>query len=279
MAGDKATKRFLVVSQNKTGTTTLGRVLPAILPAGAYIAKFHDHRLRPVDPATMAPHKYAHRLHDLGVLDGIRALDPATDRLVVVMAVRDPVARIYSHFFEKRVYPSDALRGTTEAEWTVDRFVSAFRPAFRRFLPALLQGELSYLRDILNDGLAREFPNLGFRGLAEDLRRFGSHARYSSGALTGLILPSATLLPALREALGDLGIDAGGLPDTVANSAGERGFAHLYRAFLDCVAMPDKALELAYRSPLPRILHSPAEIEAMRQAWLARWRSAGGGPA
>jgi|GEM_PF-971899 len=270
---DGVAPRFLVISQNKTGTTTLGQVLPTTLPPGAYIAKFHDHRLRPVDPATMTPKKYAFRQHDLGVLDGIRALDARTGRLVVVTATRDPVARIYSHFFEKRVYPSSTLRGTVEADWTADGFLAAFRPLFHETLPALLRGELSFLQEVLNDGLAQEFPNLGFRGLAENLTRSGSYARYHSGAVIGLVLPSEDLLPALRAALADLGIAAVAVPDVMANAAKDRGFSRLYRAFMDGVPFPDRLLDLAYRSPLPRVLRSPAEIDALREGWIARWQT------
>jgi hypothetical protein len=272
---DGLKRYFLVISQAKTGTTTLGQVLPAVCPAGTYIAKFHDHRLRLVDPATTTPKKFAALQHDLGVLDGIRALNPETSRLVVVTAVRDPVARIYSHFFEKGVYPSQALRGTTEADWSDERFVETFRGDFRAMLKPLLRVELKFLTEILNDGLALEFPNLGFRGIADRMERVGPYARYQSGAIVGLVLPHDGLLATLRQALADLGVGAPEIPETVAYAGESRGFGRLYQAFMDQVPFPDKVLELAYRSPMPRLLYSPKEIVAMRQRWIDRWRTGG----
>lgn len=58
--------------------------------------------------------------------------------------------------------------------------------------------------------------------------------------------------------------------------AGEsRGFGRLYQAFMDEAPFPDKVLELAYRSPMPRLLYAPQEIAAMRQRWIDRWRTGG----
>lgn len=265
---------FLVLSQAKTGTTTLGEVLPTVVPEGAYLGKFHNHRLRPVDPSTMSRNKYAVRQRDLGILDRIRGLDPASSKLVVITAVRDPVERMYSHFFEQRVYTSEQLRGTAAGDWCRERFVETFRPMFQPFLKSLLRGELSFLHHVLNDGLALEFPNLGFEGIAAGLARIGPYARYSSGAVTGLLLPSRDLIPALRRALADLDLDVSGMAETVANSADERGFAELYRAFMDEVPFHKRYRDWAYMSPMPRLLYTPAEIEVLRQGWTERWAAA-----
>lgn len=272
----RRTPYFLVLSQAKTGTTTLDETLSAVLSPGTYLGRFHDHRLRPVDPTTMPPKKVTVHRRNLDILDRVRRLDPETGRLVVVTAVRDPVARIYSHFFEKRVYPSETLRGTTADDWSEERFVAAFRADFRATLGPLLTVELAFLPDVLNDGLALEFPNLGFRGIADRLARVGPYARYESGAIVGLVLPHDGLLGALRRALADLGDGPPAIPETVANAGASRGFGRLYRAFMDRVPFPDRMLELAYRSPMPRLLYSPPEIAAMRERWLDRWRTGGG---
>lgn len=271
MADDARKPYFLVLSQAKTGTTTLTETLSAVLPPGSYLGRFHDHRLRPVDPAATTPKKLAVHRRNLAILDRIRDLDPKTERLVVVTAVRDPVARMYSHFFEKRVYPSDLLRGTEAGDWSIRVFVDAFQPAFRTFLTPLLQGELAYLQDILNDGLAQEFPNLGFEGLAADLVRTGPYARYASGGVTGLVLSSGALADGLRAALPEFGVDRSDIAATVAYSNEERGFAELYRGFMENVPFPEAMLELAYRSPLLRLFHSGPEIAVMRGRWLDRW--------
>ena len=169
------------------------------------------------------------------------------------------------------------LRGTLEGDWSADRFVSVFQPVFRATLPVLVRGELTYLQEILNDGLAQEFPNLGFRGLADGLTRSGGYACYRSGAVIGLVLPSGDLLPTLRRALADLGVATDEIPGVVANASDDREFSRLYRAFMDRVAFPDRWLELAYRSPLLRVLYAPGEIDELRRGWIARWRSAAGG--
>ncbi len=266
---------FLVLSQAKTGTTTLEQVLSAALSPGSYLGRFHDHRLRPIDPATMTSRKLAVHRRNLETLERIRRLDRATDRLVVVTAVRDPVARIYSHFFEKWVYPSPALRGTTEAAWPTDRFLRTFEADFKALLGPLLRGELDFLPEILNDGLAQEFPNLGFQGVADRLERIGRYARYESGAVVGVVLPHDGLLPALRQALADVLGELAEVPDTVAYASDERGFGTLYRTFMDHVPFPDRMLDLAYRSPMPRLLFSPHEVASMRQRWIERWRKGG----
>lgn len=276
VTGDDPKPYFLVLSQAKTGTTTLEETLSSVVAPGTYLGRFHDHRLRPVDPASMTPKKLAVHRRNLATLDRIRGLDPKSERLVVVTAVRDPVARMYSHFFEKRVYPSDLLQGTEAGDWSIRAFVDAFEPAFRAYLQPLLQGEQAYLQDILNDGLAQEFPNLGFEGIPADLVRFGPHARYASGGVIGLLLSSNALADGLRAALPEFGVDPCNIVETVAYSNRERGFAGLYRGFMDNVPFPGRMLELAYRSPLLQLLHSPQEITAMRRRWADRWRTKGG---
>lgn len=276
MADDFPKPYFLVLSQAKTGTTTIEETLSAILSPGSYLGRFHDHRLRPVDPAATTPNKLAVHRRNLAILDRIRDLDPKVERLVVVTAVRDPVARMYSHFFEKRVYPSDQLRGTASSDWSIRSFVDTFEPAFLAYLKPLLQGELAYLQDILNDGIALEFPNLGFEGMATGLVRLGPYARYASGGVIGLVLPSNALVDGLRAALPEFGVDPSSLVETVAYSNQERGFAGLYSAFMDNVPFPGRMLELAYRSPLLRLLHTPQEIAAMRRRWTDRWHTKGG---
>lgn len=272
---DGLRRYFLVLSQAKTGTTTLAETLSSVLSPGAYLGRFHDHRLRPVDPAVVTPKKLAVHRRNLEILERIRSLDPEAGRLVVVTAVRDPVARIYSHFFEKWVYPSGILRGSVEDDWTDGRFVDAFRSDFRSKLGPLLRGELGFLSDVVNDGLALEFPNLGFRGIAGRLQRADRYVWYASGAIVGLVLPHEGLVGALRRALVDHGHDTAEIPETVAYASGSRGFARLYRAFMDNVPFPDRMLDLAYRSPMPRLLYSPREIAAMRQRWVDRWRPCG----
>lgn len=271
---ERSNYHYLVLSQAKTGTTTLGTVLPTVVPEGTYLGSFHNHRLRPGDPAIMPPKKFDARRRHLEVLDRIRSFDPTRSKLVVITAVRDPVERMYSHFFEKRVYTAEPMRGTSCDDWSRERFVDTFRPLFRRYLRGLISGELQFLQHILNDGIALEFPNLGFGGIAANLTRTGGYARYASGAVIGLVLPSRDLLTALRSGLADLGLDVPGLSDIVANSADERGFADLYRAFMEDVPFHRRQYDWAYASPMPRLLYTPAEIEALREAWIERWARA-----
>lgn len=271
---DGTTRYYLVISQPKTGTTSLDEMVREMVPKGAYLGKFHNHRLVPVDPSTMSPRKYARARYDLDRLDRIRALDPVKSTLVVVTAVRDPIARLYSHFFEKVVYVSEQLAGTRQEDWTRERFVATFGPLLAPFLERAIPDELSYLPRVLDDGLALEFPNLGFQGVAANLTRFDGYARYASGRIVGLVLPTHNLVAGLRAAMAGIGVKPRRLVETVSYASDDRGFSDLYRGFLDDVPFSKPQSITAAQSGMARLLFPPAEMNRLVEKWSRRWAKA-----
>ena len=244
------------------------RYKPRIMFLGTFHYPIHE----PIDIEKTPRRKLIARGRSLQILDTIRKIDPETSRAVVISSVRDPIARIYSQFFEHDLNVPVASGASPHAGTGRPENIDSLKPVFHEVLDYLVESELSYLKDHLEGGIKREFPNLLLREIVTKPSKCGTFAKYGSGGVLGRILKAPILFNSLSAVLDDLGIDGSHMKMTTKNSAKEIGYHEFYDEFMTRVPFPKESFHKVYDSVFLRMVYSPAEIDSFKTGWLNRWR-------
>jgi hypothetical protein len=188
----------------------------------------------------------------LEVIDAIR--EAADRRVRIVSAVRDPLARNISAFFQNltNFVPGD---GRHDPETDAERLTEAFLDRYPHSIP------LAWFDQKIKATLGMDIYATPF-----DSER--ARLRSTEGAFDLLVLRAEDDDAAKEAALNEF-FARDGFEIVRTNVGSSKDYAELYEAFLERLVIPEHLLDTIYESRLCRHFYSEGERAAMR----ARWRT------
>jgi hypothetical protein len=191
------------------------------------------------------------------LFDELARMRAAGERVKVITLVRDPVATNVSGLFHNHLWWPAALKAQCAAS----------SPGC---LEALGQYFLnSYPHDVPETWFDVEVRALyGVDVYAQPFDPARGYAVYHSDTADVLLLKLELLNQAAPAAVGDfLGLPAFELVES--NTAEDKSYADLYKAFRREMSLPDAYLDRVYNTRFARHFYSPAELAAFRRKWSA----------
>lgn len=253
----KRTNPVLVYSLGKVGTTSLTGMLRSEL--GVPVVHCHRVAERPTYTKLFLGRKpkttpYRSSVAWRGDYIRRRLTRDTTSQWEIVCGVRDPVARAVSAMFEVGVRFGLFDEGETEAD-KIDNLTGLLSQQFLRGEASLdwFEVELGSVTDI--DVYAEPFPcEAGYRV-------------YEQGRFRVLLFRYEDLNRVGPNAISQFfDIDVQEIPRS--NSAVDKTYSNLYRAFKDQAALPVDLLDAAYNSRLATNFYTEAERAEFRNRWI-----------
>jgi len=240
----------------KVGSRTL---VDAIERAGNY-AVFHIHHTNRNTIASVraqydrAGEPYPTDLRvSMQVLKMIDVLREAPDRTVrIVSAVRDPLARNVSAFFQNLKF--FAGEGTHDPATDAERLTEIFLREYQQTIP------LGWFdREVAG--------TLGIDIYSKSFDRERARLQISDGAFDLLILRAEDDDEVKEDALNDFFAREVPLKLVRTNIGSNKRYANLYEGFLERLVVPEDLLDTIYESRLVRHFYTDEERTRMREQW------------
>ena len=189
------------------------------------------------------------------LFDELARMRVAGERVKVITLVRDPVATNVSGLFHNHLWWPAALKAqcTAGAPGCLDALGSYFLD--------------SYPHDVPETWFDMEVRALfGVDVYAQPFDPARGYAVYHSDTADVLLLKLEMLNQAAPAAVRDfLGLSAFELVES--NTAEDKSYADLYKAFRRELRLPDAYLDRVYGSRFAHHFYSPAELDAFRRKW------------